>query len=263
MDQQDSATQEKESRRESWFVLAFVILVFVIVWLFWTYWGGRDTEVAENEPAAATAAVPDVIGLDEDDAISALEDAGFVADAEPTFDTEVEKGTVTGQSPGPGLELELGSLVSIDVATDFGVGAGEDISDDRDPLVPDVTGKLESYARDALEDAGFSVSARYAEVEPFQKDAVYEQSPAGGERAPFGSQVIIRVSTGPQAPGDVVVPDCLGLTEDEAISSIQGRGLVAEVLRRPGGTPGKVYDQFPIGGDVVSESSIVHVLVGD
>ncbi|RYE78405.1 MAG: Stk1 family PASTA domain-containing Ser/Thr kinase [Myxococcales bacterium] len=61
--------------------------------------------------------VPDVVGMQEDAATKALEDAGFRVSRIEDSTTEATKGEVLQQSPGEGTPLDQGSTVTIVVST--------------------------------------------------------------------------------------------------------------------------------------------------
>jgi serine/threonine-protein kinase len=61
--------------------------------------------------------IPDVVGMPEDRARSALKDAGFEVDAVPDGESEEPKGTVTRQSPPAGTAQPSGTTVTIFVST--------------------------------------------------------------------------------------------------------------------------------------------------
>jgi len=263
VEEQDAQAEARDRRREAWYIAAFVILVLIILWLLWNYWGGDRVQVVDDGTAAtATAIVPDVVGMTRSDAVAVIDEAGFDADVETVFDPEAEPDVVVEQRPRAGAETVLGSTVTIGVASSFGLDGG--LRDDTEnPYVPDVVGDHVDDAVDAIESAGFVVAVRYRDFEPFRKDHVYAQAPDGGSRAALGSRVIVSVSTGPQIPRNVTVPNTLGMTEAQAVRSISSAGLDPQVLRRPQPSSlGRVYSQFPLGGDVLEEGSEVHVIVG-
>ena len=73
--------------------------------------------------------------------------------------------------------------------------------------VPSVVGLPEAEARAILEDAGFTVVARNADVfDPGDDGIVQRQSPAAESTAPRGSQVTILVGRFPGG-GDTTAPD--------------------------------------------------------
>ncbi|HJW74224.1 MAG TPA: PASTA domain-containing protein [Thermoleophilia bacterium] len=62
------------------------------------------------------SAVPDVVGQTQDDAVSALQDAGFTVVVEKVPDASATAGTVTDQTPSAGVVAQPGSNVTIMVA---------------------------------------------------------------------------------------------------------------------------------------------------
>ncbi|HXV33705.1 MAG TPA: PASTA domain-containing protein [Gaiellaceae bacterium] len=86
---------------------------------------GAGTEVEEGEVVALTVslgpelvAVPDVVGLAEEDALAALADAGLEGSVgDRTASEGLAVGIVSAQDAEPGTELEPGSPVSVTVST--------------------------------------------------------------------------------------------------------------------------------------------------
>lgn len=79
--------------------------------------------------------VPDVVGMKWDEAKTALEAEGYVADAAYVYDDSVEEGTAVAVDPGAGSELASGSTVTVSLAKSRG-------------------SELESAARSYLEGVG-------------------------------------------------------------------------------------------------------------
>ncbi|MEW2147899.1 Stk1 family PASTA domain-containing Ser/Thr kinase [Streptomyces albidoflavus] len=127
----------------------------------------------------APVEVPDVAGSSLQEATEALKEAGLkVSTADERIFSEHEKGAVAAQSPKPGTELAEGGEVELTLSK------GPDLVE-----VPDVTGQKEDEARKTLEGAGFKVDvSRW-----FFGDTVWDQSVEGGETAPRGSEITIRV----------------------------------------------------------------------
>lgn len=126
--------------------------------------------------------IPDVVGDSVDEARSELEDAGFkVKIAERQVFSEEDKGSVAEQSPsGEGAK---GDTVTLTVSK--GVQMIE---------VPDVTGMTADDAKAQLEDAGFKVDVEKALL--FPGDKVQDQSVDGGDEAPKGSTITIKIKGG-------------------------------------------------------------------
>ncbi len=126
--------------------------------------------------------LPDVLGEDVTVARSQLEDLGLIVDIN-TKDDDAPEGTVIGQDPGPGSELERNDRVTLIAST----GAGS-------VIVPDVVGQSEDAARSRLQGAGLSVDVIEQETDERGDDGrVLEQAPPPGSRIRGGDQVTIVV----------------------------------------------------------------------
>jgi len=76
--------------------------------------GSRVSIVIAKEPA--TAKVPDVTGMSEDEALTELQDAGFkVSRKTEPVDSPDQDGIVLDQSPSSGREIKKGDRVTISV----------------------------------------------------------------------------------------------------------------------------------------------------
>jgi serine/threonine-protein kinase len=143
---------------------------------------GRTVVLVVSE-GKEQVSVPDVVGDQEDDARSALEDAGLRADVSEEESEDEEPGTVLRQDPGAGGQVDKGATVELVVAK-----APPDVA------VPDVVDQQRDDAEQALKDAGFTVRVREETVETLDQDGiVISQDPADGEERPKGSRVTIVV----------------------------------------------------------------------
>ncbi|MEU6095455.1 Stk1 family PASTA domain-containing Ser/Thr kinase [Streptomyces sp. NPDC047079] len=126
--------------------------------------------------------VPEVTGSSVDDATAELEDAGLkvrIADTQVT--SEFDAGEVARQSPDPGQEAGEGDTVTLT------------ISKGREQVeVPDVVGDNVDDATKALEGAGFRVEEDRGLLGLFG-DTVKDQSVKGGQKAPKGSTITIKI----------------------------------------------------------------------
>jgi eukaryotic-like serine/threonine-protein kinase len=148
---------------------------------------GSTVTVSVSE-GPATAAVPDVVGTNEDSARGALESAGFKVNAVQVFSPQ-EKGSVVAQNPRGGADAQVGSTVRINVSKGTGT-----------TTVPSVVGLGEDDAKQQLSDA--DLQANVVEV-PSPQDAgtVVAQSPPAGSELKQGSTVRLNVSRGlPEPP---------------------------------------------------------------
>ncbi|MHC4624411.1 MAG: PASTA domain-containing protein, partial [Planctomycetota bacterium] len=137
-------------------------------------------------PGAAIAEVPDVVGMPEDDAITAITDAGLIVGSigYECSDT-VPAGDVISQNPPPGTEVDPGSSVNLVVSS------GQ-------PEVPDVVGMTEEEAAAAIDGTDYlsvgEISYECSDV--VDAGLVISTDPPAGTPAPCDSAVNMVVSTG-------------------------------------------------------------------
>jgi beta-lactam-binding protein with PASTA domain len=197
--------------------------------------------------------VPNVVGLDQEEATAILNDAGYEVQSKGSYDEEVAEGIVISQSPEGGVVAEPGTRVDIVVSQ----------GKNPEAKVPDVVGKSEADAAKTLEDAGFEVvpSPTYNETVPVGQ--VVGQDPAGGATANRGSAVTITVSQGPQPPETATVPNVVGKQEAEAVDALQKAGYqVAIVDVYSDVVPqGAVGLQSPVGGSITEPGITVGIVV--
>jgi beta-lactam-binding protein with PASTA domain len=189
--------------------------------------------------------VPDVAGQTAADAQAAIEGVGLVAALEDTSSDDVETGLVTETSPAAGTEVEAGSTVTVFVSTGPATVA-----------VPDVVGQVAANAQAALEGEGFVVTTTEVPSDEVEEGLVIATNPTAGIEVAPGTTVDMAVSTG---PADVVVPEFLGLTIDEATTLAEELGLTitfVEDTNRPD-PEGVVVGQDPAPGASVEAGSEV------
>ncbi|WP_069811796.1 Stk1 family PASTA domain-containing Ser/Thr kinase [Streptomyces sp. TP-A0874] len=138
-----------------------------------------ESAIAIIVSRGAPIETPDVVGDSVDEAREALEEVGLkVKIATSGAFSKEDKGSVAEQSPGRGEELAKGDTVTLTLSK------GQEMI-----KVPNVEGMHQDEARKKLEKAGFKVRvSRF-----FLGDTVFSQSVGGGEKAPKGSQITIRI----------------------------------------------------------------------
>jgi beta-lactam-binding protein with PASTA domain len=197
--------------------------------------------------------VPAVLGMTEDDAVRAIQQAGFKVTFPLTRgpNDKAPAGQVFAQSPAGDTPAAKGSAVALSIST--GV---------QQIAVPDVKGQSQSAATTALKKAGFTVKVSSKPNSTVTKGTVYDQNPASGAPAAKGSEVTIMVSSGPEM---VAVPDVKGQTEADAKTALAAVGLLIDV--QSAGPPpdptkaNKVSNTDPTAGASVPKGSTVKVFV--
>ena len=133
--------------------------------------------------------VPDVVGMDEEDAREALEAAGFEVGEDTTDESDEDEATVIRQSPGGGEQAEKGTTVDIVVSDGSQAQA----------VVPYLIGRTIGEAQTALSNAGLSMgSISYEYSSTYAEGEVMWQQYDANARLDRGSTVRVRVSRGPQ-----------------------------------------------------------------
>jgi serine/threonine-protein kinase len=91
---------------------------------------------------------------------------------------------------------------------------------------------------------------------------VIDQSPVAETSVDAGSKVNLTVSSGPEA---VTVPDVVGMTEEEAVATIQDAGLDVQINRGPSNDyeEGIVASQDPGAGAEAAAGDTVVILVSE
>ena len=129
---------------------------------------------------ANTVLVPSVVGMDDQAALAALQNAGL-AGVEVQRDSTERQGEVLSQSPPGGKSVARGSQVTIFAST--GV-----------ITVPDVVGQDRKTAVNALKKAGFVVSVtEQSTSDPAEVGRVISEFPPAGSRGQRGDTVTISV----------------------------------------------------------------------
>ncbi|MGI9665867.1 MAG: PASTA domain-containing protein [Acidimicrobiia bacterium] len=195
--------------------------------------------------AVGLPTVPDVTGQSAADATTALTNAGYVVGETQEASDDVEVGLVIRSEPAGGTELATGETVTIVVSTGPGTVA-----------VPDVVGLPAADAASQVEAAGLTSSAVEEPSEDVEAGLVISTNPSAGTEVAAGTEVVMSVSTG---PGDVEVPDFVGMTVDEAQAAADAAGLSVTFVEDPADPDpdGIVIEQDPEAGAVVPAGSEV------
>ncbi|HJR45268.1 MAG TPA: Stk1 family PASTA domain-containing Ser/Thr kinase [Actinomycetota bacterium] len=215
---------------------------------------GEIVEITVSEGRRQTM-VPDLVGLTQEEAEDAIEDAKLtVGEVTTEPSDELEEGRVISQSPEPDEEVDVRSEVDLVVS-----GGPEAVR------VPSVIGQSEETAVQEIEAAGLSADVLTA---PSDQDegVVIAQDPEGGAEAEPGDIVTITVSEGAE---EREMPDVTGQDADDAEAFLESEfGLnvsQAEEACAAATPPGTVCRQEPEPGTPVAEgdSATLYVQPGD
>jgi beta-lactam-binding protein with PASTA domain len=181
------APPPEKPKNRGWMWALGVLVVVALLGLGVAWAAG----VFKSEEPVKQADVPNLVGMTQQGAATALEQAGLkVGKVVSEQSDKGPAGTVITQSPAAGSKVSAGGLVDLTLSS----GASPSPSPTVD--VPDVVGTTQAEAVQSLNAAGFAVVVvNEASLTPAGE--VVSQSPTGGVIAKSGSTVRITVSTGP------------------------------------------------------------------
>jgi len=144
--------------------------------------------------------VPDVVGMNQGDALAVIAQSGLRGEVgETRFDLQ-PSGTVLEQDPSPDTMLERDSIVSIVVSA----GAEQF-------AMPDVVGESLSLARARLETLGLIVEVEYVEDATVPKDTVLYTNPLQGATVRTSDRVLLAVAAEPGSTPTLMPFDLTGV----------------------------------------------------
>jgi beta-lactam-binding protein with PASTA domain len=197
-------------------------------------------------------AVPDVVGKTQAEANTLLTQAGFVVNAVPVENDDVEEGRVVTQNPAANAQAGKGSQVTIEVS-----------SGSTARPVPNVANQDEATARGNLQRAGFTnVQTRPEASDSVEPGIVIRTEPAANSEAKPTDAITLVVSSGGQ---QITVPRVEGLNEQNARSAIEGVGLKVQVQEQQvtnANQDGIVLTQSPSPQSPAEAGDTVTIYVG-
>ena len=145
--------------------------------------GSTISVVISKETEKTT--VPKVVGMEQEEAIQALEDSKLKAEVVEETSKKVEAGYVISQETDADSEANAGDTVVIHVSTGTGI---------KQVTMIDVTGKTEAEARSALQALNLVVNVGYSEDTSKDNGVVLSQSQKVGDVIDEGTTVTITVN---------------------------------------------------------------------
>lgn len=202
-------------------------------------------------PPGDLRTVPNLLGLPSGEARVRIAEADLVpAEVEFVHHPRADSGQVIAQAPLPEQLSEPAGSVRVTVSL------GPERS-----VVPELVGLRRGWAVNVLEASGFVVEADSTESsEP--RGVVVEVDPEPGSDLAIPGDVRIVVSTGPPM---VPMPAIVGMTEEEALDTLQALGLALEEVEevfRFGRDQGIVVQQTPPADSLLLVGTAVRLGVG-
>lgn len=249
-------------RENPWLWAAAIALVTVIA-VGIAVLATRD----DDGPEAAATVVPDVIGLQVEEAEARVRAAGLEPEVERAPSGE-PRGIVFDQQPEAGTGVAPGSAVILVVSRgppETTVTVTTTLTEaEATVTVPDVLG-------DDHVEAGAEIDALPLIADSFPVESgeprgtVVGQNPAGGTRVAEGTHVRLEVALGPGERPNAPVPDVTGLPEEEARAMVRESGFTVRTVDQDAPTAGRrgeVLRQDPEPGTSAPVLGQVTLFVG-
>ncbi len=200
---------------------------------------------------SASIAIPQVVGMNQDDAEEALINAGFTrGETELVNHPLAPNGQVVWQDPASGMILAQGTSIRLGVS-----GGPQQIP------VPDVSGYQVDIARSLIEASGLSVGRIEGVQTAAPKDVAVNTRPTARATLRPGTRITLVVSLG--AP-TIPVPSLVGLTVEEAQDSLESVGLTLGTFWRETTSAyeeGTIFRTEPPVGTLTAPQTPVNVVV--
>jgi beta-lactam-binding protein with PASTA domain len=223
--------------------------------------GGTSTTASDRGPEApATATVPKVLGMEEQEAVERIRGAGFQPRVERLRNSVDPPGTVFHQEPGPDTPLEPGAKIVLHVAM-----APERTEASSPVIVPILTGQPLERAAALLRKAGLVVGeVNERATREAAAGTVIDQIPRAGTKLAKGKRVALVVAARPLEQELVTVPNVLRQPLERAVHMLTEAGLNpgAETQRPTDlARPGTVLGQRLKGGSQARPGARVDLIV--
>jgi serine/threonine-protein kinase len=243
----DPEDEERKRRRRIWMLVAAAVLIGLLIGFVLT----RDT----------TTEVPDVTGNELNVAIALLQQNGFSVGDVKRVEREAPANEVLEQDPAaspPGDQASLDcafltlfcSKPKVTLTVSAGPGSAK---------VPSTAGLSSTDAEAKLEEAGFDPRLESVNSKDVEEGLVIKSEPPGGQTTTKGTEVVLKVSSGPKL---AKVPVLVGSQRSLAVQQIRGRGFVPSVEEVEDSAPaGQVIRQAPSAGSQLPPGSTVSIAV--
>uniref|UniRef100_UPI0040561945 Stk1 family PASTA domain-containing Ser/Thr kinase n=1 Tax=Acetatifactor sp. TaxID=1872090 RepID=UPI0040561945 len=212
-------------------VIAGIIICIIIIILALKVFGEFGSEEQPDSPIniseeelhspEESILMPDVIGINIEDARKTLKNMGLVTELEYEESDTIDEDVVIRASVAEGTAVQEGSTVTLTVS------AGSQSAE-----VPNVSGLSYQEANSKLINLGFLVNKTDVYSDEVEEGLVVSQSPVAGTSVPKGNVITVNVSKGKEEI-KVRVPNLIGRSEEdgtfEAIEAGLSIGSVVEV----------------------------------
>ena len=213
-----TATTAKPSSHLRWLVAFIVIALLVIgAGYAWSVLNDRDSRrQSDNLAQSETVSLPNIIGLERNEAIAKLEEVGLRPEIVDAPDPEIPEHHVVRTNPSVGSQLHRNTTVTVTVST------GKE-----DTQVPRLVNMTPQEASAALAEVGLELEPEVDEEfsDSVEQGRITRHEPAAGANLPKGSRVRVTISRGPEIV-DVRVPSLTGMKWSQARETLESLGFV-------------------------------------
>lgn len=213
-----TATTAKPSSHLRWLVAFIVIALLVIgAGYAWSVLNDRDSRrQSDNLAQSETVSLPNIIGLERNEAIAKLEEVGLRPEIVDAPDPEIPEHHVVRTNPSVGSQLQRNTTVTVTVST------GKE-----DTQVPRLVNMTPQEASAALAEVGLELEPEVDEEfsDSVEQGRITHHEPAAGANLPKGSRVRVTISRGPEIV-DVRVPSLTGMKWSQARETLESLGFV-------------------------------------
>jgi eukaryotic-like serine/threonine-protein kinase len=239
----------------------------------------RGTTVTLSVSSGAKpVVVPRVVGQTQGAAVQALTAVGLKPVLQ-NVPSNQPAGTVVGQKPPAGKEVDKGAEVTVNVSTGTGqptttatttttststTTTGVTTTTAAPVRVPRVVGLAQTPALRRLNVLGLRPTVVYVRSSQ-PANRVVSQLPKSGTSLRPGARVRVNVSTGPNPQPNTAVPNVVGQDQATAAQTLRDAGFKVAVLNRPTADQSKdglVVEQQPRASSNIPGGSQVTIFIG-
>lgn len=224
----------REKKRRSWPLLLVIVLLAALGTSSWYFLAGPGSRVD----------VPNVVGMTQEQATKALEEAQLRVYADHDYSDDVPAGTVISTKPGAGSRAAKKATITVVISQGI-----------KQVTVPDVQGKDAEEAKSILSTGELNYETGEEFSETVAKGKVISQDITAGSTVNHHSVVTIIISKGRQP---IDVPQLAGKSKAEALAALQALGLQAKLSESYSDTVAAdlVISQKPEGGQLYKNDSV-------
>jgi beta-lactam-binding protein with PASTA domain len=239
-----------------------------------TQLGKGQTVTIFVSSGAKPVVVPRVVGQTQGAAVQALTALGLKPVLQ-NVPSDQPAGTVVGQKPPAGKEVDKGAEVTVNVSTGTGqsttttattattttIGTTTTAAPVR---VPRVVGLAQTPALRRLNVLGLRPSVVYVRSSEPANRVVSQSSKSGTSLRP-GARIRVNVSTGPNPQPNAAVPNVVGQDQATAAQTLRDAGFKVAVLNRPTADQSKdglVVEQQPHATSSIPAGSQITIFIG-